>query len=267
VNQAGVFGLRFWHRRTVGVLFALLATLILGTAPAVAATGGISTVAGNGVAGFWGDGGLATSASLRAPTGIAFAPDGTMYIADAGDHGVRKVSPLGLISTFAGTGSPGNSGDDGGATAAQLNTPVDVAVDASGAVCIADYGNHVIRKVSTSGVITRFAGTGTAGYSGNGGQARWAQLRNPLDLDVGRGRGAVAAGNRRVGRRSRCDGERRARHVPRGRGGPASARRCRGWRAVRVQARPAQSSDGRRRTGGADARRLNHGTAGSLRSR
>jgi hypothetical protein len=107
VNQAGVFRVRFWHRRSVGVLFALLATLLLGgPAPAGAATGGISTVAGNGFGAFWGDGGLATSASMRAPIGVAFAPDGTMYIADVGDHRVRKVSPLGLISTFAGPARP-----------------------------------------------------------------------------------------------------------------------------------------------------------------
>src|SRR5688500_10103074 len=103
MSQAGVLRLRFSRRCSIGALFALLALALLGGAPpAGAATGGISTVAGSGFGGSWGDGGLATSAAMGRPMGVAFAPDGTMYIADVDNHVIRKVSPFGLISTYAG---------------------------------------------------------------------------------------------------------------------------------------------------------------------
>jgi sugar lactone lactonase YvrE len=171
-------------RRCAVVLVALLALCgLAGAASAGAATGDIRTVAGSGFAGFWGDGGLATSAGMRTPVSVASATDGTLYITDFDDNRVRKVSPTGVTSTFAGSGTAGYTGDGGAATSAQLRTPAGLAIDAAGAVYIADYGNHVVRKVSPGGTITRFAGTGTAGYSGNGGQARYAQLSAPIGLD------------------------------------------------------------------------------------
>ena len=137
----------------------------------------ITTVAGTGTAGYSGDGGQATSAQLNAPLGVAVDAQGSLYIADDVDHRVRKVSG-GIITTVAGTGSAGFSGDGGQATSAQLNFPFGVAVDTQGSLYIADYGNNRVRKVS-GGVISTVAGTGAAGFSGDGGQATSAQLNAP----------------------------------------------------------------------------------------
>jgi sugar lactone lactonase YvrE len=125
----------------------------------------ITTVAGgNGTPGFGGDGGPATSALLFGSYGIAVDPAGNLYIADAGNNRIRKVSN-GIITTVAGNGTPGFSGDNGPATSAELNRPQSVAVDAAGNLYIADTYNYVIRKIS-NGIITTIAGTGTQGYSG-----------------------------------------------------------------------------------------------------
>ena len=105
-----------------------------------------------------------------------------LYIADQVNNRVRKVSG-GIITTVAGTGTAGYSGDGGQATSAQLNNPLGVAVDAQGSLYIADYANHRVRKVS-GGIITTVAGTGTAGYSGDGGQATSAQLNFPVGVAV-----------------------------------------------------------------------------------
>jgi sugar lactone lactonase YvrE len=142
----------------------------------------ISTIAGNGAATFSGDGGPATSASLNAPAGIAIDASGNIYIADYNNNRVRKVSTSGIISTVAGTGTAGYSGDGGQATAAQLHFPVSVVVDATGNIFIADMYNACIRKVDSKGLITTIAGTGTAGYSGDGASAIHAQLSNPSAL-------------------------------------------------------------------------------------
>ena len=151
--------------------------------------GTITTVAGTGTAGSSGDGGLATAAQLRWPTGIAVAGDGTVYIADTNSHRVRAVVSDGTIITFAGTGSPGFSGDGGPATAAQLSLPYDVVVASDGAVYIADTNNHRVRKVATTdGTITTVAGMGSngfgGGYSGDDGPATVAQLHWPYDVAV-----------------------------------------------------------------------------------
>ncbi len=145
----------------------------------------ISTVAGTGVAGYSGDGGQATSAQLNNPYGIAVDAQGNLYIADLGNNRVRKVTTAGVISTVAGTGVAGYSGDGGQATSAQLKTPIAVAVDAQGSLYIADYGNYRVRKVTTAGVISTVAGTGVAGSSGDGGQATSAQLNSPAGIAVG----------------------------------------------------------------------------------
>ncbi|MFF4225094.1 RICIN domain-containing protein [Streptomyces abikoensis] len=150
----------------------------------VTADGKISTVAGTGAAGFAGDGGPALSAQLRNPHGVAVDGAGSLYIADIGNHRVRKVAVDGSISTVAGAGVAGFSGDGGQATAARLNTPVGMVVDSTDSLYIADHGNHRVRKVAADGNISTVAGTGTAGFSGDNGPAASAQLYNPFGLAV-----------------------------------------------------------------------------------
>ena len=146
------------------------------------ANGVINTVAGNGTTGFSGDNGPATSAQLQ-PFRVAVDSAGSLYIADSPNHRIRKVSN-GVITTVAGNGMPGFSGDDGPATSAQLNYPYGVAVDASGNVYIADTFNDRIRKVS-GGVITTVAGNGTEGFGGgDNGPATSAQLYYPSGVAV-----------------------------------------------------------------------------------
>ena len=150
----------------------------------VSPAGVITTVAGTGVGGFSGDGGQATSAQLNAPTAVAVDAAGNVYVADAFNHRVRRVSPDGVITTVAGSGQKGFSGDGGQATSARLNTPFGVAVDRAGNLFIADAENHRVRRVSPDGVITTVAGTGVAGFSGDGGQATSAQLNRPFGVAV-----------------------------------------------------------------------------------
>jgi hypothetical protein len=134
--------------------------------------GDLKTIAGTGASGDTGDGGPATAAEINSPDGIAFDSKGDLYITDIVDSVVRKVDTNGNITTFAGTGTKGFSGDGGPATAAELNQPFSVTVDASDNVYIQDTGNDVIRKVDAAGVITTFAGTpGTSGHAGDGGPA------------------------------------------------------------------------------------------------
>jgi trimeric autotransporter adhesin len=144
----------------------------------------ISTVAGSGVAGDSGDGSSALSAALGAPTGVAMDPQHNLYIASAANHLVRKVAPDGVITTAAGTGAAGSNGDGGLATQAQLNTPMSVAADQSGNIYIADAGANKIRRIAPDGTISTFAGTGTAGFSGDGGLAGAAQLSSPSAVAV-----------------------------------------------------------------------------------
>src|SRR5882724_4780253 len=149
----------------VGVV-AVVAVVLTAGASAVTGSNTISTVAGTGEPGFSGDGGPATSARIWYPNGLAFDPQGNMYITDPGDpypnDRVRKVAPGGTITTFAGGGSiPGpDIGDGGPATLAELNVPEGVAVDGVGNVYIADRNNGRIRKVNVAGTITTIAGGG-----------------------------------------------------------------------------------------------------------
>ncbi len=115
---------------------------------------------------------------------VALDGNGNLYFAEMSSHRIRKVSANGTISTLAGTTGGGFSGDGGAASAAQLFYPAGVAVDAGGNVLIADTGNYRIRKVTPAGIISTIAGTGTAGYSGDGGLARNAQLNRPSVLIV-----------------------------------------------------------------------------------
>jgi hypothetical protein len=136
----------------------------------------ISTVAGNGNWGYSGDGGAATNASLRYPSGVAVDASGNLFIADYYNSVIRKVSTNGIISTMAGNGSGGYSGDGGAATNASLRYPSGVALDASGNLFIADSYNDRIREVNTNGIIITVAGNGNWGYSGDGGAATNASL-------------------------------------------------------------------------------------------
>ncbi len=147
------------------------------------ATGNINTVVGNGNLGFSGDGAAATAAMLHLPTGLAIDSSGNLYIADSLNNRLRKVAGT-TISTIAGSGALSYSGDGGAATAAQLNTPEAVAVDASGNVYIADTANNVVRQISAKGVIGTLAGNGTAGFGGDGGAATSAQLSSPQGVAV-----------------------------------------------------------------------------------
>ena len=130
-----------------------------------ASTGAITTVAGNGTAGYSGDNGPATAAELASPAGVAVDSAGDLFIADTGNNVIREVNlSTGMITTVAGNGTDGYSGDGGQATAAELNDPEGVAVDSAGDLFIADTGNNVIREVNPPrGVITTVAGNGTDG--------------------------------------------------------------------------------------------------------
>jgi uncharacterized protein (TIGR03437 family) len=144
----------------------------------------INTVAGDGVYSFSGDGGPANGALMNVPEGVAVGVDGSIYFADSANNRVRRVAPGGAISTIAGNGTAGFSGDSGSGPAAQLSTPEGVAADGQGNVYIADSGNNRVRKVTPTGTITTLAGTGTAGSSGDGGPASSAALSTPFGLTL-----------------------------------------------------------------------------------
>jgi uncharacterized protein (TIGR03437 family) len=146
--------------------------------------GKITTVAGNGNYGFSGDGGPATSSSLSNPQDVAVDSSGNLYIADLWNQRIRKVTPNGLITTVAGNGTAGFSGDGGPATSASLNHPASVAIDVAGNLFISDNNNHRVRKVTPDGLITTIAGNGSSGFSGDQGLAINATLNFPVGLAI-----------------------------------------------------------------------------------
>jgi sugar lactone lactonase YvrE len=155
----------------------------------VATNGIITTVAGQwgsglNPGGYNGDGFSATEAMLNFPAGVAVDSSNNLYIADSANNRLRKVNVSGIISTVAGTGTAGHSGDGGTATSAKINYPAGVALDAAGNLLIADTGNQCVRSVTTNNIITTVAGNGTIGYSGDGGRATNANLYNPQNVSV-----------------------------------------------------------------------------------
>jgi internalin A len=145
----------------------------------------ISTVAGtSGMAGYLGNGGLATLAKLNRPHGMAFDAGGNLYIADAANHVVRKLDTFGKIWTIAGVGTMGYTGDGFPAITAELDSPYSVAVDGKGRIYIGDIKSNVIRRVETDGTINTFAGTGVAGYTGNNGPATAATFDHLADFAI-----------------------------------------------------------------------------------
>lgn len=147
--------------------------------------GAIHTVAGNGQPGGNGDGGPAKGAGLYSPSGVAFGPDGSFYIADRYNHRIRRVDPDGSIATIAGSGLSGFGGDGGPALAAQLSYPTSIALSPEGGLYIADSANRRIRYLRPDGIIVTAAGSGVAqGYLGDGGPAAEAELTYPTGLAV-----------------------------------------------------------------------------------
>jgi len=182
------------------MLFLLLVTLLsLGLAEAQ----NIYTFSGTGTAGFSGDGGNSNLAQHNLPWSVVLDTAGNAYIADTANNRIRKVDSLGVITTYAGTGTAGFSGDGGFATGAQLNGPTGIRLDASGNLFVADTGNDRIRKITPGGVvITTVAGNGVSGYSGDGGPATAAALKKPSALALdGVGNLFIAdSGNNRIRR-------------------------------------------------------------------
>ncbi len=171
--------------------------------------GKIYTLAGNGRAGYTGDGQEAVSARLSRPGGVTVDGAGNVYTNDYGNNVIRRISWGGIITTVAGNGEYGNVGDGGLAVQARLNKPYGLSVTRDGRwLYIADYGNHSIRRVNlTSGVITTVCGTGEPGYFGDGGPARAARLNGPYWVALWRSSLLIAdAGNHCIREVELCDG-------------------------------------------------------------
>jgi sugar lactone lactonase YvrE len=151
----------------------------------ISPTGDVTRVAGTGRAGYSGDGGPSTEAELGWVNDIVVDPSGNIFITDWDNHRVRMIDTAGVITTVAGTGERGYSGDGGSATAARFNEPNGIAVDAQGNVYVADSANHAIRRIDrNTGVITTLAGTGRGGYSGDDGPATQARLNAPHHVEI-----------------------------------------------------------------------------------
>lgn len=164
----------------------LLLTLALIAQCAAAAEWTISTLAGNGTAGGSGDGGPATKAQIDNPFGVVRGPDGAIWFCEYTGQRIRRVAADGTISTIAGTGKKGYSGDGGPALQATFNLPHELRFDTKGDLYVVDMTNHAVRKIDMkTKVITTFAGTGTPGYSGDGGPASQAQFKQPHSIQFG----------------------------------------------------------------------------------
>jgi DNA-binding beta-propeller fold protein YncE len=143
----------------------------------------VFTFAGTGVKGFSGDGGEATLAQLNNVYAVARGPDGWLYFCDMDNHRIRRVSPQGIIETYAGSNERGYEGDGGPANQAKLNQPYEFAWDKSGNLFFVEVGNHCVRRIDAkTRIITTIAGTGKAGFAGDGGPASKAQFNQPHSL-------------------------------------------------------------------------------------
>ncbi len=165
-------------------MMRFLLTLLL-TIPLRAADGKtIQTLAGDGQPGYSGDGGPAGKARINNPYGLAVGPDGALYVCEIGNHVIRRIDlKQRTISTVAGNGKPGYSGDGGPATGASLNEPYEIRFDRAGHMFFVEMKNHIIRRVDRkTGIITTVAGTGGAGFSGDGGPPVKAQFRQPHSI-------------------------------------------------------------------------------------
>ena len=147
-------------------------------------SGIISTIGGNGLSGFNGDTGIAINAKLKDPYGLTVDKKGNVYFSDVLNYRIRKIDKAGKISTFAGSGVWGYSGDGGPATKAKFGQISCLAIGPSGTMYVADWDNARTRKIDTSGIVTTFAGNGTSGYSGDGGLAINAELIAPNGVNV-----------------------------------------------------------------------------------
>jgi sugar lactone lactonase YvrE len=173
-------------------------------------TGIITTIAGSGKTGFSGDGGAATEAAFDVPFDIAVDRKGNLYIADTGNNRIRKVDrKTGIISTVAGNGKSGFSGDEGPAVSASLSSPFSITLDQNGSLYIADTGNHRVRFVDVkTGIISTIAGSGSDNFDGDGGPAKKASLSSPFDVTIDQGQDLYIAdtGNNQIRKVNRKNG-------------------------------------------------------------
>jgi streptogramin lyase len=169
----------------LALLVAILLSVCLPSGHGADFSGSIATLAGTGTAGYTGDNGPAARAQLANPYGVVRGPDRALYFCEVDNHVVRRVAPDGTISTVAGTGQRGYSGDGGPALRARLNEPYEIRFDKGGNVLFVEMKNHLVRRVDArTRTITTIAGTGRPGFSGDGGPAAQAQLNQPHSIQL-----------------------------------------------------------------------------------